>query len=336
MFYVLHGDNELERSERVADFKQKVGDASIRDLNVTTLDGRKVTLGELQHAAETIPFLADKRLVIVEGLLTRLAGRKAKGDGADESTTSGTTKEFLSGLLDYLPRLPETTRLVFVEAQSLKETQPVLKLALQQKGKTVLEFKQPNANELPRWITERAKKHGGAFDGKASARLASLIGGDLRRLDQEIIKLTTYVNTQRPVTEKDVMLLVTDASTSSIFDMVDALGKRDGQRAVHELHHLLDQGENPLGLLAMIVRQFRLLIQAKELQQRNATPEEIARQLSVHPFVAKKIGEQARAFRDLAQLEMIYHRLLDIDVEIKTGQTADVLALDLLVAGLAG
>lgn len=336
MFYVLHGDNELERSERVADFKQKVGDASIRDLNVTTLDGRKVTLGELQHAADAIPFLADKRLVIVEGLLTRLAGRKAKGDGADESTTSGTAKEFLSGLLDYLPRLPETTRLVFVEAQPLKETQLVIKLALQQKGKTVLEFKQPNANELAHWITERAKKHGGAFDGKASARLASLIGGDLRRLDQEIIKLITYVNTQRPVTEKDVILLVTDASTSSVFDMVDALGKRDGQRAVHELHHLLDQGENPLGLLAMIVRQFRLLIQAKELQQRNARPEEIAKQLSVHPFVAKKIGEQARTFRDLAQLEMIYRRLLDIDVDIKTGQTADVLALDLLVAGLAG
>ena len=130
-------------------------------------------------------------------------------------------------------------------------------------------------------------------------------------------------------------LLVADASTSSVFDLVDALGKRDGQRAAHELHHLLDQGENPLGLLAMIVRQFRLLILVKELQARHLPPEAIAKEIGQHPFVVKKIGEQAHAFRDSAQLEQIYRRLLDIDVEIKTGVTPDVLALDLLVAGLA-
>ena len=91
MFYILHGENELERSEQVADFKRKVGDESVRDLNVTVLDGRKTTLSELQHAADSIPFLADKRLVIVEGLLARLAGRgKAKGgdDGDDAAAPS--------------------------------------------------------------------------------------------------------------------------------------------------------------------------------------------------------------------------------------------------------
>ena len=117
--------------------------------------------------------------------------------------------------------------------------------------------------------------------------------------------------------------------------MTDAIAHSDEERAAHELHHLLDQGENPLGLLAMIVRQFRLLILVKELQARNLPADAIAKEISVHPFVAKKIGEQARAFRDTAQLEQIYRRLLDIDVEIKTGVTPDVLALDLLVAGLA-
>ena len=78
MFFLLHGDNEFEISERVADFKQKIGDDSMRDLNITVLDGRKTTLSEVQHAADSIPFLADKRLVIVEGLLTRLASRKPK------------------------------------------------------------------------------------------------------------------------------------------------------------------------------------------------------------------------------------------------------------------
>jgi DNA polymerase-3 subunit delta len=345
MFYILHGENELERSEQVADFKHKVGDESVRDLNITSLDGRKTTLSELQHAADAVPFLAEKRLVVIEGLLARLAGRKSKSDDGDDAAVvaagaavgpSAASKDFLNGLLAYLPQLSDTTRLVLVETQSLKDTHPIVKLALKQSGKSVIEFKQPQAGELPGWITTRARQHGGVIEQKAAVKLATLIGGDLRRLDQEIIKLITYVNAQRPVTDKDVTLLVADVSISSVFDLVDALGKREGKRAAHELHHLLDQGENPLGLLAMIVRQFRLLILVKELQTRNLPSDAIAKEISVHPFVAKKIGEQARAFRDATQLETIYRRLLDIDVEIKTGVTPDVLALDLLVAGLAG
>ncbi len=331
MFYILPGDNEFEISERLADFKQKIGDDSLRDLNITVLDGRKTTLSEVQHAADAIPFLADKRLVIVDGLLARLASRKTK-----ETDEAAPSRDFLSGLLDYVPHLPDTTRLVFAEFQPLNPRHPLIRLAEQQKGKTVIECKQPPAAELPRWIVERAKKSGGTIEPAAANRLATLIGGDLRRLASEIDKLITYVNAQRAITEKDVLLLVSEAGTSSVFDLVDALGKRDGQRAAHELHHLLDQGENPLGLLAMIVRQYRLLILVKELQARSLPPEAMAKELGQHPFVIKKLNEQARNYRDSAQLETIYRRLLEIETEIKTGQTSDVLALDLLVAGVVG
>jgi DNA polymerase-3 subunit delta len=334
MFYILHGDNEFEISERVADFKQKVGDESLRDLNITVLDGRKTTLSEVQHAADAIPFLADKRLVIVAGLLTRLASRKAKDDA--EAAPAEAAKDLLNGLIDYVPHLPDTTRLVFIEFQLLNPKHQLIKLAEQQKGKTVIECKQPAVGELPHWIIDRARKHGGAIEPGAAQRLAALIGSDLRRLDSEINKLITYVNAERAITTKDVDLLVSDASTSSVFDLVDALGKRDGKRAAHELHHLLDQGENPLGLLAMIVRQYRLLILVKERQAQNMTPDAMAKELKQHPFVIKKLNEQARNYRDITQLETIYRRLLDIETEIKTGQTSDVLALDLLVAGLAG
>ena len=334
MVYLLHGDNEYEISERLADFKEKVGDETVRDLNITMLDGRKTSLDEIQHAADAIPFLADKRLVIVEGLLARLAGRRAK-DSTDDAP-AGAAKDFLNGLIDYLPRLPDTTRLVFVEFQALNSKHPLLRLAEQQKGKTVIECRQPSVAELPRWIIERAKKRDGSIEPAAAQQLAALIGGDLRRLNSEIDKLITYVNARRSITEQDVNLLVSDASASSVFDLVDALGRRDGQRAAHELHHLLDQGENPLGLLAMIVRQFRLLILVKELQGRGLTPDAMAKELGQHPFVIKKLNEQARIYRDMAQLEAIYRRLLEIETEIKTGQTPDGLALDLLVAGVAG
>jgi len=128
MFYILHGEDVLARSDLVADFKARIGDETVRDLNVTVLDGRKVTLAELVHNADTIPFLADKRLVIVEGLLTRLASKRSRE--GEESEPAGADREFLKGLLDYVARVPESTRLVFVEPRSLPASNPVLKLAL--------------------------------------------------------------------------------------------------------------------------------------------------------------------------------------------------------------
>ena len=99
-FYVFHGSDEFTCAETLADFRRRLGPPDTVDLNTTFLDGRKATLAELRHACDTIPFLAEKRLVIVEGLLTRAAGQE----------------EFLGKLAGYLGQLPETTRLVFVEA----------------------------------------------------------------------------------------------------------------------------------------------------------------------------------------------------------------------------
>ena len=360
MFYIFHGEDEFSRAEQVAAFKEKVGDATVRDFNATFLDGRKVTLAELRHAADAVPFLADKRLVVVEGLLTRLsAGRTVGGDavggdtvggdtvGGDssrrlnpsrrpksgDSAASGAAKEFIAGLLDYLPHAPESTRIVFVEPKLLSASNPILKLAAAQAGKTVIPFELPK--NATGWIEKRVKKHGGEIERKAAATLATLIGNDLRRLDSEIQKLVTYVNGTRPIREDDVTRLAPAALEANVFELVDALGRRDGKRAMRELQRLLDLGEQALGLLAMITRQFRLMLQVKELQEQHAPAPEMAKVLGQHPFVIDKIGQQARNF-SLAQLERIYAHLLDIDVGIKTGEMSDALALDVLVAELAG
>ncbi len=350
MFYVLHGEDEFSCAEQVAVFKEKIGDATVRDFNVTVLDGRKVTLAELRHAADAVPFLADKRLIIVEGLLARLSAsrgggsdsrsspKRSEGDsrrpkGLGDGEPSGAAKEFLAGLLDYLPRAPDSTRLVFVESRTLLPSNPVLKLAAAQKGKTVIAFEPPKDATV--WIEKRVKQHGGEIDGKAAATLAQQVGSNLRRLDSEIRKLVTYVNAARPIREDDVSRLVLASIEANVFDLVDALGRRDGRRAAQELHRLLDRGENPLGLLAMITRQFRLLIQVKELAEKNVSAPEVAKTLGQHPFVMEKVGRQTRNFA-MEELERIYAHLLDIDVGVKTGEVSDVLALDLLVAELAG
>jgi len=321
MFYIFHGDDEFSRAEQIAVFKEKVGDATVRDLNVTQFDAR-VTFSELRHAADAIPFLADKRLVIVEGLLTRLGESRSKSD-----------KEYLDKLKEYLPFLSDSTRLVFVEPKLLPKNNALLKLAAKQEGKTVLEFVMPK--DATQWIGRRVKKHGGEIEPRAAATLARMTGNNLRRLDAEIHKLVTYVDAARPISEDDVTLMVSAAIEANVFALVDALGVRDGKQAMQELHRLIDLGENPLGLLAMITRQFRLLIQVKELMGQSISQAEMAKVLGQHPFVVEKITRQSRNFT-MEQLERIYHYLLEMDVAIKTGETGDVLALDLLVVGLAG
>jgi DNA polymerase-3 subunit delta len=153
-------------------------------------------------------------------------------------------------------------------------------------------------------------------------------------LDQEIVKLATYAAGERPITTADVDVLVPYAQAAIIFDLVDALGRRDGRTAAQTLHSLLDAGEHPLGLMAMIVRQFRLLIQVKELKDEGDNSQAIAKALGIHPFPARKLYNQATHFT-AAQLEMVYRHLLDTEVAIKSGEIDAEVALDLLVAGLA-
>jgi DNA polymerase-3 subunit delta len=317
-FYVLHGADEFTRAETLADFKRRLGPPDTVDLNTTILDGRKTTLAELRHACDAIPFLAEKRLVIVEGLLARAASQR----------------DSLVGLADYLLRLPETTRLVFVEDKVLPASHPILKLAREEAQGYVKQFDPPDAKALPKWIADRVAKHGGEIEPQAAAQLAAVVGADLRLLDQEIVKLVTYTDGERPITAADVDALVPYAQAAVIFDLVDALGQRDGRTAAQTLHRLLDAGEHPLGLLAMIVRQFRLLIQVKELKVGGANPQSIAKTLSIHPFPAGKLHSQATHFTG-AQLEAIYRHLLDTDVAIKRGEIEAEVALDLLVAELA-
>lgn len=329
MFYVFHGEDEFSRAEALAEMKAKMGDPSMISLNTTLLDGRKVTLAKLIHACDAVPFLGERRLVIVEGLLARLEPPK-RGKITQEA------RAFTEGLQEVLRRLPESTRLVFLEPRSLRKDNPILKLARKEKQRGhAKEFKPPRRGELNWWITQRVKGKGGDILPPAVAELAAFVGNDLRLLDQEIEKMITYVGGERAINAKDVRLLVSYAQEANIFQMVDALGHRNGQRALALLHELLDDGQPPAYLMTMITRQFRILMQVKELSQGGASTAEIRSRLSLHPFVVEKGLKQARNF-SMSQLDAIYRQLLETDTAIKTGRIEPTLALDLLIVGLSG
>jgi DNA polymerase-3 subunit delta len=182
------------------------------------------------------------------------------------------------------------------------------------------------------WIVNEAKNQGGKIEPPAAAKLAEMVGVDTRQAGMEIAKLLAYVNWARPITGSDVDAVCIVTSQQSIFDFVDALSLGNGKSAQHLLHRLLEN-EDPFSLWGMVIRQFRLLIQAREILDGRGNQEDVARALGVHPFVAEKTTNQAKRF-SMESLESIYRRLLRIDEDAKTGQITLDLALDTLVVEL--
>jgi DNA polymerase-3 subunit delta len=338
VFYIFHGEDEFSQAEELARLRGQMagGDPAMADLNTSVLDGGSLAFGELRHVCDSIPFMADRRLVIVQGLLSRLSsGSRSRGASTDEEKEPAWKHAFVQDLVNYLPKLPPTTRLFFVESSTLPASHPILKLAREEEKKRkgfARLFAQPRDRDLPRWIQQRAQAGGGILSNEAVTLLAAMVGSDLRLLDQEIEKLLLYAD-GRQISTADVQALVSRARETSIFDLVDCVGRCEADRALRLLHRMLDEEAAPLYLLTMLARQIRILIQVSELREQGLSPKEMASRLKLHPYVVEKGLAQARNFT-MGQLEAAYQRLVDSDWAIKTGQVEEVLALDLLVVAL--
>jgi DNA polymerase-3 subunit delta len=320
LIYLLNGDDEFAIAQYIAKLKTELGDASLLTMNLTKLDGRTCNPGDLQMAAGSMPFLAPRRLVILEYPTARLNSPESQ-------------KEFKAGL----EKTPPSTMLVLVEYKPLTEKNKKphwLEEWAFGAGECVRikRFDLPKMEEMPRWIQEKAKTFGGQFTRDAANELAALVGDEPRLADQEIQKLLAYVNYRRPVERDDVQFLTADVREGDIFALVDAIGSGNVKRAMEMLQRLMEQ-EDPMGIFAMIVRQFRLLLQARELLDHKGTAQDVARELRIHPYVADKVSGQARRF-SLPLLERIYRHLLEIDEAMKTSQMPGDLALETLTAAL--
>ena len=190
----------------------------------------------------------------------------------------------------------------------------------------------PRLKDMTGWIVNETRNQGGQIEPRAAEVLKDMIGVDTRQAGMEIAKLLAYVNWARPITSQDVEAVCIVTSQQSVFDFVDALSNGNGKSAQHLLHRLLET-EDPFSLWGMVVRQFRLLIQAREILDGRGNQNDVARALGVHPFVAEKTTQQAGRF-SIEALENIYHKLLFIDEGVKTSQITLDLAMDTLVVEL--
>ena len=336
MIYILHGEDEFSRSEFVGRLKARLGDPSTADLSVVVLDGASVSIEEIVHHCATAPFLTDRRLVIVERMLSRVESKTRQGSGtAKRGAKSDGDNGMTAGLLEYLPRLPDFTDLVFAETQRLQQRNPIIAFAGGHEKLTTVRLFDPLRGEvLTQWIVDRGQDKGIRVDQQAARELSIHVGNNLRLLDHELEKLSLYVGRGQWVTRRDVAQLVSVSKQARIFDMVDCLGERRPGRAVNLLHKLIDEGSSPLYLLSMIVRQFRMIGMYRELAAMGSHVTEIQRELGIHhSFILDKVSRQSRNFA-VEQLRGIHCRLLDVDQQIKTGRMDAILALDLLVVEL--
>jgi len=335
LLYILYGEDDFSLREALTEIKKELGDEAMVATNTTVLQSQNTTLEQLIATCDTVPFLAPKRLVIVEGLLS-LFEQREKVKHASKLKDSGWVS-----LKGYVERMPESTVVVLLDGK-LKKSNPLLKELASQA--TVREFKTlfipqrgiQKGDQLYNWMQSRANKSGGNIAPAAARLLANLIGSNLWLLSSEIDKLCLYT-LGRTIEEKDVELLVAEAREFTVFAMIDAVLEHRSAQATKLLHRLEDGGAAPPYLLFMITRQFRLVIQAKYLlrQQRRAT--EIGHTLGLtSEYAFKKTIAQAKAY-SMEQLENVYHKLLDTDISIKTGRfkgDTGELALDLLIGEL--
>jgi DNA polymerase-3 subunit delta len=323
-FYIFHGTDDLQIEEEVSRMIAKFGDLPNADLNTTEFDGTATPVTEILGAAMAYPFMADKRVVIVKDLLAHIT-RKGAGE---------TGKKAIQLLVEQLPTLPEWTRLIFVERTKLPDTHKIVQKA-RESGSNGYEKAFTAPKDSSSWIVKRAQEYGTKIEPSAAAALASVTSGDLRRADNELVKLISYVNGERTITEADVALLTPYVTEASMFEMVDALAEGRAGAAAKLIRRLFEQEEDVFSLFGMIIRQFRLLLLTKEHLTFGGSRDknEIAAAIGAHPYAAEKLSHQSRRFT-LAQLEQIYRTLHDYDVKMKTGRIEPELALDLLIAGL--
>jgi DNA polymerase-3 subunit delta len=313
MIYLLYGPDEYARSEALATIKAQIP-PDLADLNVATLDGRRLKLDALIGACEVFPFLADRRLVIVQDLLKYQKAGKERDE-----------------MRAYLERVPATCDLLFVENEDFDKRNAVFTYL--KKVAEVREFLPKEGAELLRWLAERATLLGAKLDTSAAQRLIGYVGADSRTLVNELGKLASYAGRGGRISADAVELLVQDGQEQSLFAFIDELSARRRGAALQSLRRLFDDGQAATYILFMVARQVRILLGVKELAAQRLRPDDIASQLGQRPFVVRKALEQVRGFSD-AELSQLHDRVLALDHASKTGRVQAETGLELLVAEL--
>lgn len=328
MLHVLIGEDNFSIHQALEQIKKSIGDPSALMTNTTELDGRQVTPERLRAACETVPFLAEKRLVIVEGLLERFEP-KVKNGRKKLSRPPDQTGEYRA-IADGIKKLPPFTELVLTGGR-INDRNPLLRELMS--ATRVKSF--PLLKELPlrQWVERRVAGAGSTISPQAVALMVRFVGNDLWTMANEVDKLVLFTGGRR-IEEADVRSVVSYSQEANVFAMVDAILEFRGSVAQELLQQLFRQGAAPAQLLVMLSRQVRIIFQVKEMRDLGKSRGDIQSKLGLtSDFLLRKAWQQADKYSP-ARLHELYHKLLETDISIKTGKFDGELALNILIAEL--
>ncbi len=212
--------------------------------------------------------------------------------------------------------------LLFVERLSedeLKKKCPELLKILLKSASPVKNFEPLDGVHLKKWINTKVILLGCTIEPRAIDMLIMRVGNESWALINEISKLCNY-KIKDKITTSDIALLVADKVNLNIFDLIDAISGQSRTQAFQLLYRELENARDPYYILTMIIYQFRNLVIIKDLADRGFNNKDIAKKAGIHPFVISKAAKSLTKY-SAGQIQEIYAKLLEIDINAKQGQS---------------
>ncbi|MFC4738179.1 DNA polymerase III subunit delta [Bacillus daqingensis] len=317
--YLCYGSETYLIEDIVQAIISRVLDPDERDMKLMRFDMRETPVETAIEEAYTFPFMGGTKVVIIQHPYF-LTGQKPKEK----------IEHDLQQLADYAERKPEET--IFI-VQAPYEKLDERKKAVKQlrKHAAVMEAAPLTDKELRSWLDTRAKTLGAVIDDTAKEKLLSLTGDNLLMLTSELNKLSVHSD-DGSITAAQVEALTARSLEHDIFALVDHVVQKRTAKAIRIYRDLIKQKEAPIKIASLMVRQFRILYQVKQLMQQGYGEKMIASRLKLHPFAVKLAGKQVRNFSSDVLLDQI-DALAELDFRIKSGAVEDVLGVELYLLG---
>lgn len=304
--YLLFGEEAYLRRQYMDKLRQALSEEG-DTMNSHYFEGKDVNLGELIDLAETMPFFADRRVIVLENTgLFKAGGEK---------------------LAEYLANPSPTVYFVFAECEIDKRSK--LYKQVQQMG-SVTEFGVQDEKTLKRWIAGLLKKEEKQITESCAEYFLEKVGTDMGNIRLELEKLICYCMDKDVVTKEDIDSICTTKISSHIFDMVAAIGDRRTKEALNLYYELLALKEPPMRILFLIARQCNILLQAKQLKSKGYDNKSIGEKVGVPGFVAGKYVTQAAKFKE-KELQRAVKRCVEAEEAVKTGHMNDTMSVELLI-----
>jgi len=303
--YLLFGEEAFLKNSYKNQMKSAITQGDT--MNFNQFNGKSIDVKELISLADTMPFFAEKRMILVED--------------------SGFFKSAAEELAAYLPQMPDTTCMVFVETEVDKRSKMFKKI--KELGYAA-EMERQDMSQLARWAGTLLSREGKKVTGQTMELFLSMTGDDMENIRMELEKLISFTLGREVITDEDVMAICTERTANKIFEMVNSIVNRQTKKALALYEDLLTLKEPPMRILFLIARQFNQLLQVKELMGKGMDKSGIASKLKIPPFAAGKLMPQARTFSK-EQILSYVSSCVDAEEAVKTGRLSDRLAVELLL-----